>query len=96
MITLEKKQAVIADLQADKKDTGSSAVQVGILTSRIAEVTKSPQNAQKGPHGPPRAATDGWPASPPTTLHIPKKTAKNTWSSLKSSASVGSSLTFLF
>jgi small subunit ribosomal protein S15 len=40
MITLEKKQAVIADLQADKKDTGSSAVQVGILTSRIAEITE--------------------------------------------------------
>ena len=39
MITLEKKQAVIADLQTDKKDTGSPAVQVGILTERIKEVT---------------------------------------------------------
>ncbi len=40
MITSEKKQAVIAELQADKKDTGSSAVQVGILTERIKELTE--------------------------------------------------------
>lgn len=39
MITLEKKQSVIAKLQKDKKDTGSSAVQVGILTERINELT---------------------------------------------------------
>jgi len=39
MISTEKKQAVIADLQKDKKDTGSSAVQVGILTERIKELT---------------------------------------------------------
>lgn len=40
MITTEKKQAVIAELQSDKKDTGSSAVQVGILTERIKELTE--------------------------------------------------------
>lgn len=40
MITLEKKQAIIADLQNDKKDTGSPAVQVGILTERIKEITE--------------------------------------------------------
>lgn len=40
MITSEKKQAVIADLQKNKKDTGSSAVQVGILTERIKELTE--------------------------------------------------------
>jgi small subunit ribosomal protein S15 len=39
MITSEKKQAVIADLQASKNDTGSSAVQVGIMTKRIEELT---------------------------------------------------------
>jgi len=32
MISSEKKQAVIKDLQLNKDDTGSSAVQVGILT----------------------------------------------------------------
>ena len=40
MITSEKKQTVIADLQAGKTDTGSPAVQVGILTERIKELTE--------------------------------------------------------
>lgn len=40
MISTEKKSKVIADLQADKKDTGSAAVQVGILTERIKELTE--------------------------------------------------------
>ncbi|GAC1390607.1 MAG: 30S ribosomal protein S15 [Candidatus Saccharimonadales bacterium] len=39
MITSEKKQAVIVDLQTSKTDTGSSTVQVGILTKRIEELT---------------------------------------------------------
>jgi small subunit ribosomal protein S15 len=39
MITSEKKQAVIAELQTSKTDTGSSAVQVGIITKRIEELT---------------------------------------------------------
>lgn len=39
MITSEKKQAIIADLQASKTDTGSPAVQVGIITKRIEELT---------------------------------------------------------
>ncbi|MFO0920675.1 MAG: 30S ribosomal protein S15 [Candidatus Saccharimonadales bacterium] len=39
MITSEKKKAVISDLAKDKNDTGSSAVQVGILTKRIEEIT---------------------------------------------------------
>lgn len=39
MITKEKKQAVVADLQKHKKDAGSPAVQVGILTKRIEEIT---------------------------------------------------------
>ena len=40
MISAEKKQKVITDLQNDKKDTGSPAVQVGILTERIKELTE--------------------------------------------------------
>lgn len=40
MISSEKKQAVIAKLQTNKKDTGSASVQVGILTDRIAEITE--------------------------------------------------------
>jgi small subunit ribosomal protein S15 len=39
MIESTKKQAIVADLGKDKKDTGSPAVQVGILTARIAELT---------------------------------------------------------
>ncbi len=39
MISSEKKQATIKSLQKDKNDTGSSAVQVGILTERIKELT---------------------------------------------------------
>jgi small subunit ribosomal protein S15 len=40
MISHEKKNKIITDLQAGKKDTGSSAVQVGILTERINELTE--------------------------------------------------------
>lgn len=40
MITTEKKQAVVKDLQGHKTDTGSSAVQVGIMTERIKELTE--------------------------------------------------------
>lgn len=40
MISTEKKQKVIADLQSSKEDTGSAEVQVGILTERIKELTE--------------------------------------------------------
>lgn len=40
MIVKEKKQAIITDLQKGKNDNGSSAVQVGVLTARIAEITE--------------------------------------------------------
>ena len=39
MITSEKKQKAIGDLQAHKTDTGSAQVQVGIMTARISELT---------------------------------------------------------
>lgn len=40
MITSDKKQAIIADLAKDKKDSGSPEAQVGILTARITELTE--------------------------------------------------------
>lgn len=40
MISPDKKATIVADLQKDKKDTGSPEVQVGILTARIAEITE--------------------------------------------------------
>jgi len=39
MISSDKKQTIVADLQKGKNDTGSPAVQVGILTERIKELT---------------------------------------------------------
>lgn len=39
MITSEKKQAAIAAVSKDKKDTGGSVAQVAILTERIKELT---------------------------------------------------------
>lgn len=47
MITSEKKQAVISDLAKHKTDKGSSAVQVGILTKRIEEITEHLQTNKK-------------------------------------------------
>jgi small subunit ribosomal protein S15 len=40
MITSEKKQVAIKSLQTSKMDTGSPAVQVGIITERIKELTQ--------------------------------------------------------
>lgn len=40
MITSEKKQVTVKSLQAHKTDTGSSSVQVGIMTERIKELTE--------------------------------------------------------
>ena len=40
MISTEKKTKVIKELQADKNDTGSAAVQVGVFTERIKELTE--------------------------------------------------------
>lgn len=40
MLSTDKKQAIVKDLQANPKDTGSPAVQVGILTTRIKELTE--------------------------------------------------------
>lgn len=44
MISKEKKAKVISDLQTSKNDTGSSAIQVGILTERIKELTAHLEN----------------------------------------------------
>ena len=39
MISTEKKQKIVTDLQGSKNDTGSPAVQAGILTERVRELT---------------------------------------------------------
>jgi small subunit ribosomal protein S15 len=40
MISTDKKQGIVADLQSHKTDTGSPAVQAGIMTERIRELTE--------------------------------------------------------
>ena len=40
MLAKEEKIKVITELQIHSKDTGSSKVQIGILTRRIAELTE--------------------------------------------------------
>lgn len=40
MIASEKKQATVKSLQAHKTDTGSAAVQAGIMTERVKELTE--------------------------------------------------------
>ena len=40
MISSEKKQAIVKDLQTSKNDTGSATVQAGIMTERIKELTE--------------------------------------------------------
>jgi small subunit ribosomal protein S15 len=40
MITVERKKEIVKDLQSHKTDTGSSAVQVGVMTERIRELTE--------------------------------------------------------
>lgn len=47
MITSEKKQAVVKDLQSHKTDTGSATVQVGIMTERIKELTEHLKSNKK-------------------------------------------------
>lgn len=50
MISREDKSKVIAELQRDKKDTGSPEVQVGILTERIKELTEHLKIHKKDNH----------------------------------------------
>ena len=47
MISSEKKQAVVKDLQTTKNDTGSARVQVGVLTERIKELTEHLKSNKK-------------------------------------------------
>lgn len=50
MISTEEKSKVIKDLQKDKNDTGSTEVQVGILTARITELTEHLKTHKKDKH----------------------------------------------
>ena len=69
MITSEKKQAVVKDLQSHKTDTGSSAVQVGITTERIKELTEHLKDEQEGLCCPTWIIAAGWPTKAPPPIH---------------------------
>lgn len=50
MISTEEKAKVIKSLARDKKDTGSTEVQIGILTARINELTDHLKTHKKDMH----------------------------------------------
>lgn len=50
MISTEEKSKVIKDLQKGKNDTGSTEVQIGILTARIADLTEHLKTHKKDNH----------------------------------------------
>jgi small subunit ribosomal protein S15 len=49
-MSAEQKQAIISEYGKDPKDTGSTEVQVALLTARITELTPHFQNHKKDHH----------------------------------------------
>lgn len=47
MLRTEEKQAIIKDFKKHAEDTGSSEVQVALLTARIASITEHVRSANK-------------------------------------------------
>jgi small subunit ribosomal protein S15 len=51
MLSPEKKRAIVVKYGRDDQDTGSTAVQVALLTARIDEVSNHLQTNRKDHHG---------------------------------------------
>ena len=51
MLSPEKKRAIVVKFGRDDQDTGSTAVQVALLTARIEEVSNHLQANRKDHHG---------------------------------------------
>jgi len=49
-LTVEEKKEIIKDFQEKKSDTGSSAVQVALITKRISEITEHLKIHKKDNH----------------------------------------------
>ena len=49
-MTVERKQEIIKEFQRDEKDTGSSEVQIALLTERINELTEHLKVHKKDNH----------------------------------------------
>ena len=67
-ITKDVKETIIAKHAKHDGDTGSPEVQIALLTARIDDPHRAPQDPQEGPSQPARPAQDGRPASPPAQL----------------------------
>lgn len=50
MITVEQRQAIIADYKTSDNDTGSPEVQVALLTARISNLTEHFKTHKKDKH----------------------------------------------
>jgi small subunit ribosomal protein S15 len=50
MLTKTKKQKIIKDVAIHKDDTGSAAVQIGLISKRIEELAKHLKKHQKDNH----------------------------------------------
>ncbi len=50
MITVEQRQAIIADYKTSDNDTGSPEVQVALLTARISNLTEHFKSHKKDKH----------------------------------------------
>ena len=50
MLTTKKKQSIISKVKVHKEDTGSSEVQIAILTERIKELTSHLKKNNKDQH----------------------------------------------
>jgi len=50
MLTKEKKEEIIKKFRRDEKDTGSSGVQVALLTERISEISQHLKSFPKDKH----------------------------------------------
>ena len=50
MISKENKQEIISNFKKSENDTGSSEVQLGVLTARIAEITEHLRSFPKDFH----------------------------------------------
>ena len=49
-LTIEEKESIVSKFGENKKDTGSAAVQIGLLTSRIRQLTTHVTKHKKDNH----------------------------------------------
>lgn len=50
MLTIKKKQSIVKEFGKDVKDTGSTEVQVALISEQITELTKHLQTHKKDAH----------------------------------------------